>query len=165
MPVSPSDDYTHSKLVKETIVLQAGGAVVRLSNLFGRGMSARNVLSDILSQISSKGPIFIRDDKPVRDFLHVNDAAMAMSSLVENDYTGLLNVGSGVGTGIGELAELVLNVVGQNSRSIIPTNPSDGHSRNILDISETTERLGWKPMGTLADGLRDLAAGPSGYLR
>jgi len=156
MPVVATDVYSKSKLVNERIVLDSGGTVVRLSNLFGDGMSANNVMSDILRQIPGAGPLRVHDDKPVRDYLPVSDAISAFSLLLENNYCGLVNIGSGIGTSVRALAEIFLSLVGQGYREVIATEPSSRPSINILDISETMRILDWTPTSPLKDQLARL---------
>lgn len=156
MPVAATDVYSKSKLLNEQIVLDSGGAVVRLSNLFGNGMSVNNVMSDIIRQIPGVGPLRVRDDKPIRDFLPVSDAVSAFSLMVESNYCGIANVGSGIGISVKTLAELSLASVGQEYREIVATEPSSRRSINVLDISETMKILDWSPTSSLKDHLGQL---------
>lgn len=150
-PVYDSDAYSRAKLLSERVVLDAGGAVVRLANLFGPGMSTGNVMSDILRQAPGKGPLEVRDDTPVRDFLAVSDAAAAFALLAASDLRGIVNVGSGIGTSIRSLAELVLTLTKEEDREIVATKPLSQQSINVLDISETERELGWTPTLSLKD--------------
>jgi len=156
MPVHPVDKYSELKLVNEKIVLESGGVVIRLSNLFGVGMAGSNVISDILKQIPGSNPIKIRDDQPVCDFLHVSDAVAALGLLIESGYSGILNVGSGIGTSIRTLAEILLSAANQEDRVIMSTQPSHKKSINVLDISETVRILGWHTKFTLNERLEQL---------
>ena len=156
MPVFATDVYSNSKLTNEQMVLDSGGAVVRLSNLFGNGMAVNNVMSDIIRQIPGIGALRVRDDKPIRDFLPVSDAASAFSLIVESNCCGIVNVGSGIGISVKALAELSLASVGQEAREIVATEPSSRRSINVLDISETTKILGWSPTSSLNDYLGQL---------
>jgi len=143
--VVPTDLYGRSKLQNEAIVLAAGGTVIRLSNLFGIGMSPSNVISDIDRQLPNTGTLKIRDDTPVRDFLSVSAAADAIVLLSQMVCPGILNLGSGVGLSIRTLALLALSSVGQKGRQIVVTHPTARRSVNILDIEETQRRLRWSP--------------------
>lgn len=151
MPVVDSDVYSHSKLLNERVVLDAGGAVVRLSNLIGHGMAVNNVVSDIVRQIPGSGPVRVRDDQSVRDFLHVADAASAIGRLIGSACSGVLNVGSGVGTSVRTLAEIALAAAGQEGREIVATDPASRRSVNVLDIAATTRALGWSPSSSLRE--------------
>jgi UDP-glucose 4-epimerase len=150
---NPADVYARSKLRNEAIVLSTGGTVLRVSNLFGIGMSPRNVVSDIARQLPESGPIRVRDDTAVRDFLSVNAAANAISLLLSMPFSGVVNIGSGVGLSIHELVMLALNAVDQQGREIIVSHPSIRTSVNVLDIAETKSQLGWSPITSVEDTL------------
>lgn len=156
MPVVESDAYSKSKLVNERIVLDSGGVVVRLSNLIGDGMSANNVMSEILRQVPGSGPVRVRDDKPVRDFLHVWDAASAFVRLIANSFPGIVNVGSGVGTSVRVLAGFALAAAGQEEREIVSTAPASRPSVNVLDIAATRQALDWSPSLPLAERISQM---------
>lgn len=143
--VAPTDLYSRSKVQNEALVLAAGGTVLRLSNLFGPGMSSNNVISDIARQLASTGALQVRDDRPVRDFLSVSAAAAAIVLLLQTPCPGILNLGSGIGLSIRELALLALHSVGQQGREIVVRQASARRSVNVLNIAETQRRLGWSP--------------------
>lgn len=144
-PVLPADIYAQAKLHNERLVLEAGGTVLRLSNLFGVGMSANNVLSDIARQLPGEGPLHVRDQYPVRDFLAVDEAAQATALCLRRGLRGVLNLGSGTGLSVYEVARVALRAAGQDGRAIQSTQPSGRRSVNILNISLARQALGWQP--------------------
>jgi UDP-glucose 4-epimerase len=158
MPVFGSDIYSRSKIINEQIVLEAGGCVARLSNLFGIGMSTNNVLSDIIDQVPGVGPLRVRDDTPIRDFLPVSDSCSALGHMVDENYNGIVNVGSGVGISINNLAKQVLSLAGEKNREVVVTKPSKERSKIVLDISETLKNIGWAPSFNLKNQLEQLIA-------
>jgi len=159
MPVFGVDRYSRSKIQNELIVLDSAGTVLRLSNLYGRGMSPNNVLSDVVKQIPGTGPLYVRDDKAVRDFLWVGDAANAFILAAKTSCNGILNVGSGVGTSIGALARLALQLAHEGQRDVLATNSSPKGSFNVLGVAETRKRLGWSCASPIQSYLSDLFAG------
>jgi nucleoside-diphosphate-sugar epimerase len=150
-PTVDDDFYNRGKLANEEVVLGAGGIVVRLSNLYGMGMSSNNVMSDILRQIPGSGALRVRDAWPVRDFLHVSDAAAAIRMLLESAADGIFNLGSGVGKTIHSLAQLALDAAGEGGRIIESAVQIPSHSTNILDIAETRRVLAWNPTMSLEE--------------
>jgi UDP-glucose 4-epimerase len=154
-PVFAVDAYSRAKLLGEKAVLDAGGTVVRLANLFGPGMSAGNIMSDILRQTPGKGPLEVRDAAPIRDFLAVSDAAAAIALLAKSELPGIVNVGSGIGTSVRNLAKIALALAGEDEREIVATCPSPQRSINVLDISETSKTLGWTPSLSLKDFMKN----------
>ena len=90
---------------------------------------------------------------PRREFLHVDDLADACVFLART-YSGEepINVGTGADCTIGELAELIREVVGWPGSFVFDTNRPDGTPRKLLDVSGLT-RLGWAPKIRLEEGL------------
>lgn len=151
--VEPTGSYARAKLACEKLVLDAGGACVRLSNIYGPGMASNNVISDVLKQIPGKGPLVVRRASPIRDFLWVDDASEGIAEMVTNDAHGIYNMGSGKGVAIGELAKMALEIAGEAERGIVSSDHADKPSVLSLDISATTAKFNWSPRVDLAAGL------------
>ena len=94
-----TDAYTRLKRTAELAVLESPrGTVARLANVYGPGMSSRNVISTILGQIPGSGPLVVMDTAPVRDFLWVDDAAEAFAELATaTTAQGVFNLATGIG--------------------------------------------------------------------
>lgn len=90
---------------------------------------------------------------PRREFLHVDDAADALTHLMKH-YSGNshVNVGSGSDLSILELAELIARVVGFSGTVVTDSSKPDGTPRKLLDSSKLTG-LGWRQRIALAEGL------------
>ena len=92
--------------------------------------------------------------QPRRDFLHVDDLAIALLHLLEmDDPPDWVNVGTGTDVSIMELAELIARVVG--FRGDIKTDPSmpDGTPVKRTDVSRINA-TGWRAKIDLESGLR-----------
>lgn len=161
-PVKIDDIYTRVKYRSESAVLASGcGIAARLANIYGAGMPYSNVMSTILEQIPGKHPLSVWDTSPVRDFLWVEDAVDGLATLAteqpqNGSAEGIVNLGTGVGTSIGEMAHMALDLAGESARTIISTKPSDRLSSIVLDISKTISTWGWRPATTLRRGLEHL---------
>jgi len=149
-----TDAYTRLKRTAELAVLESSaGIVARLSNVYGPGMSPRNVISTILGQIPGSGPLVVMDTAPVRDFFWVDDAAEAFAELATaTSAHGIFNLATGVGTSIGETARLALEIAGENGREIVAT-ACGRESAIIADAARMTRQYGWKARVGLRDGL------------
>ena len=91
---------------------------------------------------------------PRREFLHVDDCADAALFLMKNYSDGeTINAGWGEDISIGELAELIGEVVGFEGEIVFNTDYPDGTPRKLLDTSRINN-LGWKPAITLREGIR-----------
>lgn len=155
--VIANDVYSCAKLINEDIVLASGGAVARLSNIYGKGMATSNVLSDIITQIPVRDSLKVRDVTPIRDYLHVNDLVHALEKCASSDHCGIINIATGVGTSVRRVAEIALSAAGQAGRKIVSSGSmKHPFSTNILDITETNLVLGWVPQISLVDGVTEL---------
>jgi UDP-glucose 4-epimerase len=157
-PVDPRGRYASAKVAAERDVLARGGAVVRLANVYGPGMAANNVMSEILAKIPRTGPLAVRDTAPVRDYLWIEDVARGIAEVAVKRVAGIVNLGTGRGTSVGELAQMALDAAGEGARPVVATAPAAAASVIVLDIARTTELLGWRPVVTLEKGLKSLLA-------
>jgi GDP-L-fucose synthase len=133
------------------------------SNLYGPGDTFDLRTSHVVPALIAKAHQAKRDTAPVmevwgtgqplREFLHVDDAADAIVFVLKN-YSGeqFLNIGSGSEISVADLAMLVRNIVGFRGRIRFDTGKPDGTPRKIVDISRI-KALGWTPRISLADGL------------
>ena len=92
---------------------------------------------------------------PKREFLHVDDCAKGILFLLEN-YSGgsHINLGTGIDISIRELSKLIAEIIGFKGQLIFDKSKPDGTPRKLLDI-EKISKMGWKPLISLKDGLRE----------
>jgi GDP-L-fucose synthase len=90
---------------------------------------------------------------PRREFLHVDDLAGAVVTLLERyDGPGPINIGVGEDVTIRELAETVRRVVGYRGAINWDASKPDGTPRKLLDISRIRS-LGWNASIPLESGI------------
>jgi GDP-L-fucose synthase len=97
---------------------------------------------------------------PKREFLYVDDLAEAIVYLLENTEAkdiydngiSQINIGSGVDLTIGELAQLVADVVGFKGKIVYDNSKPDGTPRKLMDVSRINN-LGWKYKTSLKEGI------------
>lgn len=150
--IAPLGIYARAKAACEQDALAGGGAVARISNVYGSGMASNNIIADIVGQLAVDRPLMIRDLRPVRDYLWIDDLAKGLTALTMSRRRGIFNFGSGQGHSVGEVARLLLDYAGQSGRSIQATETAR-ESCLVLDVSGTTARLGWKPSVSIEQGL------------
>jgi len=127
--MKPDSVYGLTKLVGEKLVLDAGGTVLRLSNVYG-GPNFFEEKDTVISrfirakQEGRKAEIY-GDGRQTRDFIHVDDV---VDSLIEaRDCDGLHNVCTGERTSILELAEMVgVDYTHVEARENDPKHPGSG---------------------------------------
>ena len=91
--------------------------------------------------------------KPLREFMYVDDLADALVHLMLN-YSDEIHVNMGIGKdlAIGELAEIVKEVVGFKGKIVNDLSKPDGTPRKLLDVSRLAS-TGWKYKTELKEGI------------
>ncbi len=93
------------------------------------------------------------DGTPLREFLHVDDLAVACLFLMDNfDEKGFINVGSGIEISILQLAELIKKITGFNGKISFQTEKPNGTARKLMESSRI-HALGWFPSISLEVGV------------
>jgi UDP-glucose 4-epimerase len=150
------NNYTAVKLKCEKITLNKRGTCLRFSNIFGPNMSKENVISEILFQIFNSDKIVVKNIHPIRDFLWIDDAVSAIIQTIKIKPSGIINVGSGVGISIEELAKNIIHINNKPNKFLSPKNFEKRKSVLILNIDKTKKILKWEPKTTIIDGLSKL---------
>jgi GDP-L-fucose synthase len=93
------------------------------------------------------------DGTPLREFLYADDLASACLFLM-NHYNDkqFMNVGCGSDISIGDLAALVMKVVGFEGNLRFDTSKPNGTPRKLMDV-ERLFATGWKPKVELEAGI------------
>ena len=91
--------------------------------------------------------------KARREFLYADDLAEACVFLMESyDNSEIVNIGTGKDLTIGELAEMIKDVVGFEGEIAHDTTKPDGTPQKLLDVSRL-HSLGWHHKTELREGL------------
>ncbi|WP_339060528.1 GDP-L-fucose synthase [Tepidibacillus marianensis] len=91
--------------------------------------------------------------KPKREFLYVDDLADACFHLMNNYSDDIhVNIGTGEDLEIGELAEIIKEVIGYKGEITNDLSKPDGTPRKLLDVS-LLESTGWRYQTKLRDGI------------
>ncbi|RIK40180.1 MAG: UDP-glucose 4-epimerase [Chloroflexi bacterium] len=94
------------------------------------------------------------DGKQTRDFTYVGDIARANRLALENDATGIFNVGTGVPTNINAVHEILTEITAYPLAPEYVPRPVGEVRATYLDSSKAKAVLGWEPTVSLFDGLR-----------
>lgn len=89
-----------------------------------------------------------------RDFIYAGDAAKACIFLMKNyNKPDLINIGSGRGTSIKGLADIIKEVTAFKGKILYDRAKPDGIPQRLLDVRKINS-LGWQPETKLPDGIR-----------
>ena len=156
-PVSP---YGFHKLHQELIcdeslaIFGIPAAKARVFSTFGPGLR-RLAVWDLTKRMLAGDMTVLGTGEEVRDYLYVADVASAFRAIVENGAFdgGAINVASGEGTTIAELARRIHARVGGDIPLHFTGNTQSGMPAAwVADVTQL-RGLGWAPRFTLDEGL------------
>jgi len=88
-----------------------------------------------------------------RDYVYVGDVARANLLALASDYTGSVNIGTGIETSVAHLFTLLCDATGAHPGERHGPGKPGEQSRSALDPSRARAVLGWSPEVALTDGL------------
>jgi GDP-L-fucose synthase len=65
-----------------------------------------------------------------------------------------MNLGTGIGTTIKDLTEMIVEMTGYSGKVTWDTTKPNGVARKVMDVSKMKEKLGWEPPTDLQTGLK-----------
>jgi len=157
-PINPyKNRYTISKyLAEEASKFYANWlpiVTVRLSNIYGPTPLKRWDLIHVLChKLLDDGHAEMWSTRSERDFIYVEDAAHAVVKLLDTDYTGTLNLGTGTMTSTGRVREILQEVSGGTIDVL--DKPVQGPIRFQCDMTTITRLIDWTPRHGIEEGIR-----------
>lgn len=166
----PSENDKHpgwakriGELQAEAYSIQTGKnniSIVRPANVYGKwdNFDPNNamVIPSLINRIvSGESPLTCwGDGTPIRDFIYAGDCATAMIKLVQDGITEPVNLGSGTGITIKELAETIRDIYNKDVDIVWDTDKPKGDAKRIMDTSRA-ESHGITSQTSLYDGLKE----------
>ena len=163
LPVSesaPTDPYKTRYVTSKYLAEEASKfyskrmpiITVRLANLYGPTPLKRwDVINGVCRSLLETGRAQLWTTRPERDFIHADDAAHAIAKLLETDFIGTLNLGSGTMTAIARVKDILEDVSGGVIEVL--DKPVSGPMKFQCDVTALRRLIDWTPRSIDA-GLR-----------
>ncbi len=156
-PLAPyRDKYLMSKYLAEELCTFYSRWVpivnLRLSNMYGPAAGKRfDLVHVVIQQLLDQGRGEVLSTKPERDFIYVEDVVEAVIRLLDSEYTGTLNVGTGIMTSVGRITEILERLSGCPIRDL--DQPVAGPMQFQCDISRLQKLIAWRPRYSIEEGV------------
>ena len=167
-PIGPRSCYDEGKRVAEALFFDyhtqnnVDIRLVRIFNTYGPRMLINDgrVISNFVVQALRNEPITIYGEgEQTRSFCYVDDLVRGILGMMDCDgFTGPVNLGNPAEFTIRQLADLVIEMTGSQSKLEFNPLPENDPARRRPDISLANERLGWEPTIPLREGLTRVIA-------
>lgn len=163
-PIGPRSCYDEGKRCAETLFFDYHRQnnvrikVMRIFNTYGPRMHPEDgrVVSNFIMQALTGQPITIYGDgNQTRSFCYVDDLIDGMMKLMQSpdEITGPINIGNPSEFTIRQLAEKVVEMVGNEAQLVFRDLPVNDPMQRRPDIGKARSILGWQPSVELEQGL------------
>jgi len=164
-PLQGQSPYSASKIGADMLVesytrsFDVDAVTVRPFNTYGPGQTARAVIPTIITQALSQDVIHLGSLDATRDFTYLTDTVNGFIKAAQTPgLTGqTFNLGYGAEVSIGELAELIIELIGRPVQVEVDPErlrPDKSEVMRLLsDNSKARQVLGWQPQVNLRTGL------------
>jgi len=168
-PIGTRSCYDEGKRCAESLFMnyhQQNGVrikIIRIFNTYGPKMhpnDGRVVSNFIVQALQNKDITIYGDGSQTRSFQYVDDLVEGMIRLMDtsDDFIGPVNVGNPCEFTIRQLAEMVVQQTGSTSKLVYLPLPQDDPIQRQPNIELAKEKLGWKPVVPLEEGLQKTIA-------
>ena len=164
-PLRPRSPYAAAKAAGEQFVhafVHAFGlqtVILRPFSVYGPGQRPTSLVGTIIDQALHAGEIVVADLRPIRDYCFVADVVEAIVHACVADLPPrcTLNLGTGLGTSVGDVARLAVAFVGKGQavrQEPSRRRPPDAEIFHLVaDTSRARALLGWEARTSLESGL------------
>jgi dTDP-glucose 4,6-dehydratase len=161
-PIGPRGVYDEAKRFAEAMTMAyhrhhgLDVRIVRIFNTFGPNMrpdDGRAVSNFIVQALGGQDITVFGDGSQTRSFCYVDDEVRGFLALLDSDVVGPTNIGNPNEYTILQLAEMVLEVTGSDSKLVFRPLPVDDPTQRQPDISRARDLLGWQPEVDLRTGI------------
>ncbi len=163
-PIGIRSCYDEGKRVAETLMMdyhrqnKVDIRIIRIFNTYGPRMAendGRVVSNFILQALKGEDITVYGDGSQTRSFCYVSDLVEGIVRMMEcENLTGPVNLGNPAETTILEFAERIIKLTGERSKIIFKPLPPDDPRQRQPDISLAEQKLGWKPVISVEEGLK-----------
>ena len=163
-PIDPHNPYARSKIIGEELVKgynkDSGlpGVILRPFNIYGEGQNNDFLIPSIVKQVKT-GKIKLKDPKPKRDFLYVDDMINAYIKAGEFTVSGLdvVNIGYGESFSVEEILEKIIRLSNQRVQvSYTKESRKNEIMDTVADIGKAKKLLNWQPETDINEGLKNI---------
>jgi nucleoside-diphosphate-sugar epimerase len=128
---------------------------------YGPGEHPERLCSSIISKLAQREQVILKTPGSTKDYIYVDDVASAFLKILETHFLGIVNIGTGVGVSVREIASNIGHLMG-TPELVSELKPAKNDAfGNVVADAGRLRGLGWQPTSTLLEGLQNLIASRS----
>ncbi len=163
-PMRPLSPYGITKLVSEKYLFfykelyGIDHVIFRYANIYGPRQNPHGDAGvvAIFTQKMLKGeqPVINGDGKQTRDYVFVGDVVKANLLGLNDDTSGIYNIGTGIETDVNQLFGLIRGLTGSGCEEKHVPAKAGEQMRSVISSQKINKALGWLPSVSLNEGLK-----------
>ena len=161
--LTPTDIYSKSKIETGLGLREIGVKYgkrthwARIFQAFGPNEKPARFVPDLIAKLRNSEKFSIRTPSYEMDWIHTADVASAIVYTVENNLNHFVDIGTGIGTSVRELSELICTEFDFDPSLLDFSKQIPGHEKKVV-VGQNSQllSLGWKPAVSLGERIRSL---------
>lgn len=125
---------------------------------YGPGEHPSRLCSSLLEKLARDEKVTLRTPDSTKDYIFIDDLAGALATVVEQRRQGAINLGTGTGVPVREIAETLGALVGKQDLLAYPVPPEADPFPFVVADASRLHQCGWLPRFSLQQGLARLIA-------
>ena len=158
-----SDIYSSSKIQTGIELKNVGERYgckthwARIFQAFGPNEKSERFVPGLISKLQKGEEFSIKTPNFEMDWIHTEDIASALAYTIENSLNHFVDIGTGIGTTVKGLSELICNELNLDSSLLDYSGEIPGHEKKVV-VDRQTQLLshGWRPAESLKKRIRSL---------
>jgi len=160
-PTGAHNPYAQSKLMGEELCraywrdFSVSSCILRPFNIYGPGQPDSFLIPEII-QKARAGSVCLKDSRPKRDFIYVDDVVAAYMACLDFPEKGVetFNIGSGESISVEEVAWAIAKQLGCDDVSFLGEQRPNEVLDTVADITKAGELLNWVPRFSFREGIQ-----------
>lgn len=156
---SLSKSHTSNELANIAKKYESNANWVRLFHPFGPGEKNLRLIPTLINNMAAGKDVEVLNPKHRLDFTHATDIARAINLIVCNDFSYVIDVGTGVATSVESMVKVLANYFNFPEYKIKFNRDKESTERNIyVDPNSFLHTTGWRPIKIVNEHLIDYAS-------
>ena len=154
-----NNKYGISKYIGEKLAmytLEKKCCIIRIADVYGPGQNHGNLIKAIISNVENKENIKLYGKgERERDYIYIDDVIRGIEFIYDNNLSGIYNLGTGEGTSVKEIVDIVLNLCQNRIGLDYIKVENEDTSKVILNV-EKLKKLGFNYSINIEEGLKKI---------
>jgi nucleoside-diphosphate-sugar epimerase len=158
-PIGPVGPYAESKNLMRIWLEEASArhgfqlCWPRIFYVYGVGEDPTRLCTSLIQRFRRNEPLILKTPRSTKDYIYIDDVANALLMLLEKKFAGPVNLGTGVGVTIYDLAQHVQQLLGKTGLVQAATQEGEDSLGYVVADSTRLRSIGWEPKFDLKRGV------------